>query len=141
MYARRVGGLICIVSVFFVVMFVIASSAGRAGGGGGGFFGGGVYGLEQSGTPARGIMLSVSSTGTVSRNGQVRYDLRNARVDVEPVGGQPYVVNTTLYIPSSLVRDVLPGSTMELRVSPSDPSRMLVVGPDVGYAQGTVRTS
>ncbi len=139
MYARAVGGLVCIISVFFVVMFVIASAGGR--GGGAGLFGGGAYALEQNGTPARGIMLAVSVTGMRSRNGMVRYEVRSARVDVEPLGGQPYVVNTQLYIPSSLLRDVLPGSTMELRVSAKDPSMMLVVGPDVGYAQGSVRTS
>lgn len=130
----------------FVAFFIAMSNGNRAGqsswnGSGGGVFSGGVWGLRTNGTPARGIMMSVSMTGRrASYNGQ-RYEIRSARVDVEADGIAPYEINTDVYIPGNLVRDVLPGSTMELRIDPSNPGWVIVIGPDVGFAQGVVRTS
>lgn len=128
--------------IFMVVAFIVASSGNRGQSSWQGSFGsGGMSGLLATGTPARGIMLTVSSTGTRTTYNGVRYEVRSALVDVEVTGFAPYESNTSVYIPTNLVRDVLPGSTMELRVDTTDRSRVIVVGPDVGFAQGTVQTS
>lgn len=97
--------------------------------------------LLSGGTPARGIMLAVASTGTRTTYYGQRCEVRQARVDIEVRGVAPFELQTNVYIPSNLVRDVLPGSTMELRINPSNYAMVLVVGPDVGYAQGAVRTA
>lgn len=98
-------------------------------------------GLLSSGTPARGILLAVASTGTRTTYYGQRCEIRRARVDIEARGMAPFVIDTNVYIPTNLVRDVLPGSTMELRINPTNQTMVLVVGPDVGYAQGSVRTA
>ncbi len=129
--------------MFMVFAFVLATGGGVASlarAGGAGLFTGGVYGLTSNGTPARGIMLWVSNVGQRTTSGGIRYEIRTAKVDIEVPGYQPYEANVNLYIPGNLVRDVLPGSTMELRVG-SDRSTVLVIGPDVGYVQGAVRTA
>lgn len=137
------GGLVVCFFMFMVFAFILATggTAGLAARGlaGSGLFSGGPMGLAN-GTPARGIMLWVSSTGRRWNSGGMRYEIRRARVDVEQLGMQPYVVDIDVYIPGNLVRDVLPGSTMELRVG-SDRQSALVIGPDVGYVQGAVRTT
>jgi hypothetical protein len=97
--------------------------------------------LATGGTPARGILLSVSSTGTRTQYYGQRCEIRGAVVDVEVPGLPPFEIRTQLYIPTNLVRDVLPGSTVELRIDPSNQTKVLVIGPDVGYTQGAVRTA
>ena len=97
--------------------------------------------LLASGTPARGILLAVASTGSRANYFGMRCEIRRARVDIEAQGVRPFELDTNLYIPTTLVRDALPGSTVELRINPRDQSMVLVVGPDVGYAPGAVRTS
>lgn len=136
-------GLIFGFMVFMFVAFFVAMNGNRGGQSnfGGGLFGGGVYALASNGMPARGIMLSVSATGRRTSSSGQRYEIRSARVDVEAPGQPPYEIRTDVYIPSNLVRDVLPGSTMELRIDPSNPGSVLVIGPDVGFAQGVVKTS
>jgi hypothetical protein len=145
------GAIVCLFfGGFMVFAFILAMSGGSQNAnwnqssafGGGGFGGFGGFGsLAQNGTPARAIMLWVSNTGSSTRRGNQRFEIRNARVDVEMAGYPPFELTTNVYIPSNLVRDVLPGSTMEIRMSQNDRSMVLVVGPDVGYAQGAVRTS
>jgi hypothetical protein len=81
--------------------------------------------------PARGILLSVSITGRRTKHRGQRFEIRRCRIDIEPSGYAPYEVSADVYIPSNLLRDVLPGSTMEVRV----------IGPEVGFAQGAVRTA
>lgn len=136
--------------VFMVIAFFVAMNGNRSpqnfdgtssGGGVGGFFSGGIWGMRQNGTPARGIMLAVSMTGRRTNYGGQRYEIRSARVDIEPQGYAPYEVSTDVYIPSNLVRDVLPGSTMELRVDLNSRGMVIVIGPDVGYTAGAVRTT
>lgn len=138
-------GLVFGFMVFMFFAFFIAMSGNRGAQGnlssGGGFFSGGVFGLRTNGTPARGIMMSVSTTGRRANNNGQRYEIRSARVDIEADGMSPFEINTDVYIPGNLVRDVLPGSTMELRIDPSNQGYVLVIGPDVGFAQGTVRTA
>jgi len=129
--------------VFMVVLFIVAVNAGqpRLPYDGSGGTTGIANVLAPRSVPARGIMLSVSSTARSARYNGQRFEIRRGRVDVEEVGGQPYTIDTDIYIPSNLARDVLPGSTMELRVDPSNATRVYVIGPDVAYAQGAVRTS
>jgi hypothetical protein len=91
--------------------------------------------LVARGIPGRGILLQVSpqplrTVGTQPR----RFQLRRVQIDVEVPGKRPYVVDATPYIPTNLVRDVLPGATVELRVSRSNPSQIAIVGPGVGFA-------
>ncbi len=94
---------------------------------------------QSGGKPARAILLYVDSVGVWKRNNGQRYDVRNASIDIEEPNGAPYVMdNASLHTPPNLVRDALPGSTMEVRIRGN---RVFIVGPDVGYAQGAVRTS
>jgi len=90
--------------------------------------------LLRNGTPARGILLRVASTPS-GRGGsmQRRFQLRSVVIDVEIPGREPFVVSVTPWIPMNLVRDVLPGATVELRVDPSRPDRIAIVGPGVGF--------
>lgn len=128
--------------IFMVVAFIIAVNRGQnanlAGGGG---WGGGYVGPLANGKPARAILLQVDSTGWKRSYGGVRYEIRNARVDIEEPGELPYEIQTQIYIPGNLVRDALPGSTMEVRVDRNSQNMVVIVGPDVGYVQGAVRTS
>jgi hypothetical protein len=92
-------------------------------------------------TPARAILLTVAITGTRTRHRGQRFEVRRCKIDIEPVGYAPYEISANVYIPSTLVRDVLPGSTMEVRVDAANLNQVLVIGPDVGFAQGSVRTA
>jgi hypothetical protein len=112
-------------------------------------FGGGVgYGRSDPmvdrlarAVPARGILLNVSMTGQRTKHRGQRFEIRQCRIDIEPSGYAPYEVTAAVYIPASLIRDVLPGSTMEVRVDSANLQYVLVIGPEVGFAQGAVRTA
>lgn len=136
-----VGGLV-VVALIFALVRAVRSSATTPFGAGASF--GSVLsnrGMLSNGTPARGILLSVASTGTRTTYKGQRYEIRRGRVDIEAQGMRPYEIDTNVYIPSNLLRDALPGSTVELRITPSDQSKVVVFGPDVGYTQGTVRSA
>ena len=97
--------------------------------------------LLRNGTPARGILLAVDSYSTkietpgpkVSRAGVLlpRYVRRGVTIDVEIPGRPPYEITTSVVIPTNLDRDVLPGATVELRVSGNN---IAIVGPGAGFA-------
>jgi hypothetical protein len=91
--------------------------------------------LIANGIPGRGILLQVSAlpTGAVG-TGLNRYQQRTVMIDIEIPGAPPYVVNGSLFIPMNLVRDVLPGATVEIRVDPKNPSNIVIVGPGVAFA-------
>jgi hypothetical protein len=82
----------------------------------------------RNGTDARGIILSADRTATSKAilNG-VRYETRRIRLDVEVPGRAPYELSFCPLIPR--VCDALPGSTLDLRVDPSNPSNIVVLGP------------
>ena len=142
-YARRVAGLVVVVSFFVIFVFVkaVSSSSSRSP------FDPTQYGLAsgtsddygvlvQTGIPARGILLWVNRTATkVPTYNRVAFEQRGMLIDVEIPGRAPYEVNTVSFVPVNLSRDVLPGCTVELRVDPNDPSRIAIVGPGVGFAQ------
>jgi hypothetical protein len=106
--------------------------------------------LQQAGTPALGIILKIDAIGTTIRGsstyfsaqtasgGQtlVRNDMhqKNATVDVEIPGQAPYVVTGPLLMPNNMSGDILPGSSVELRVDPSNRSKLVIVGPGSGFA-------
>jgi hypothetical protein len=103
----------------------------------------GYDGLVRSGTPAIGILLSVAPTsnGSVrsvsssywSPRGFIRIQQRQMAIDVEVPGYAPYVVDTAVYVPPNMLRDVLPGATVELRIDPKNRQNIAVVGPGVAF--------
>jgi hypothetical protein len=97
--------------------------------------------LVATGIPARGILLSVAPTGTKIGTLSRRFELRSVTIDVEIAGQAPYEIYATPVIPMNLVRDVLPGATVELRVDPKNPRQMAIVGPGTGFVQQALRTS
>lgn len=104
--------------------------------------GGGRYDtLVARGLPARGILLWVAPTGTKSGTPARRFEIRQVRIDVEIPGREPYETNANPMIPLNLVRDVLPGATVELRVDPNNPSNMAIIGPGTGFVQQALRTA
>jgi hypothetical protein len=129
-------GLVVGFGVFMFVLFWFFSRSGQSQG-----LAGTSGGPLANGTPARAILLSVASTGWRRNYSGFRYEVRDARVDIEEPGVPPYELAIQLYIPGNLVRDALPGSTMEVRLNRGDRRMLVVVGPDVGYTQGAVRTS
>jgi hypothetical protein len=90
--------------------------------------------VASRGIPARGILLSVASTGTKIGTAPMRYDQRVVTIDVEIPGEPPYEITTTATIPLNLVRDVLPGATVELRVDSARRDQISIVGPGAGFA-------
>ncbi len=145
------GGMVFVLATFALVFLLIRRVSGGGGSAqlarGGGFSLGSLTAwiarnnLVTHGTPARGIVLAITSTGRRAQFYGVPCEIRSAQIDVELPGVAPFVTQADLYIPRSLVRDTLPGSTMELRIDPSRATRIFVVGPDVAYAQGSVRTA
>jgi hypothetical protein len=96
--------------------------------------------LLAGGIPGRGILLRVSpqplrTVGIRPR----RFELRRLQIDVEVPGKPPYVIDATPFIPTNLVRDMLPGATVEIRVSRSNPNKIAIVGPGVGFAAAAQR--
>jgi hypothetical protein len=83
------------------------------------------------GVPARGILLTVSPTATRTRG--ANYQTRQVYMDVEIAGHAPFEVSLALRIPANMVRDVLPGATLELRVDPQDRNNIIMIGPGVGF--------
>jgi hypothetical protein len=102
--------------------------------GGGGPTGNAFDRLAANGTPARGIMLRVAATGRMQGTVARRFQVRACTIDVEIAGKPPYTVQASPLIPLNLVRDVLPGATLELRVDPNDPSNIAIVGPGAGFS-------
>jgi hypothetical protein len=131
--SRFVGGIVAMLVIGFVILLVMGA-AKRAPTG--------QYDwLLNNGIPARGILLMVASTGTKMGTPARRYEVRQVRIDIEIPGREPYEVNATPAIPINLVRDVLPGATVELRVDPRNPSNIAIVGPGTGFVQQALRTA
>jgi hypothetical protein len=107
--------------LFVVVAAVLARSyvrkrkqlAGRAGGARPGL--------------ARGLILRASPVATETTYGGQRYELRDLVLDVEVPGQAPYEVSCTPRIPR--ICEALPGATLDLIVSRSNPSQIEIVGP------------
>ena len=115
-----------IVVVIVIVLAIIVRAMG---------IGGGRYdALVQRGVAARGILLQVASTGSRVGLPPRAVHARQVTVDVEIPGREPYVVQTRALIPMNLVRDVLPGATLELRVDPRSSRTIAIVGPGAAFS-------
>lgn len=124
--------------IILVIIFLIFVFKGAAGGG----QGVGDYDrLLRSGIPARGILLAVAQQGTKVGSVSRRFDQRSVTIDIEVPGQAPYEVSTFALTPINFASDVLPGATVELRVDPKNPSRIVIVGPGTGFVQAALRTS
>src|SRR5262249_18009780 len=123
-FGGRVGAIVGLVVFFFVFVAVIgAKSTGSS-----------YDQLMKSGTPARGILISVDQLGTRVPNTRGRpFERRNCLITVEIPAQEPYQLMTQPLIPLFLSKDVLPGATVELRVHPRDKSKIAIVGPGVGF--------
>lgn len=116
------GAAVILVVILFIVIGAIASPKNNR------------NRLLQNGLPARGILLAVQSAPVGSIGiGLNKLQQRVCVMDVEIPGRPPYEVTVTALIPLNLVRDVLPGATVELRVSKSNPTDIAIVGPGVGF--------
>jgi hypothetical protein len=93
-----------------------------------------------SGKSALGILLQVSPMASRSGYGLVRTETRSMRVDVEVPGEMPYVVDAMVQYPSNLARDIVPGATVELRVSSASRQQIEIVGPGVGFSSAAFFT-
>ena len=125
------------VGVLVLFLIIIIVSASKGGGGVGKY-----NSLLNRGIPGRGILLGVSSfaAGKVGI-GLNKYQQRAVTMDVEIPGRPPYEVSVTVLVPLNLVRDVLPGATVEVRVDPRDPTQIAIVGPGVGFNSSLLLTS
>lgn len=116
------GAVVFLVVIFFIVIGAIASPKNNR------------NKLLQKGLPARGILLAVQSMPAGSIGvGLQKLQQRVCVMDVEIPGRAPYEITVTALIPLNLVRDVLPGATVELRVDARDPNNIAIVGPGVGF--------
>jgi len=131
--SAAVGAVIVFVVVFLVWALIKGATTS---------VGGGQYdSLVRNGLPARGILLTVSPTGTKVGTPQRRFETRYVYIDIEIPGRAPYETNANAVIPLNLVRDVLPGATVELRVDPKNPSSIAIIGPGTGFVQQALRTA
>ena len=55
-------------------------------------------------------------------------------IDVEIPGEEPYEARMYALFPTNLVRDMLPGAAVELRVNRRDRSNAFIVGLAVGFS-------
>lgn len=128
--------VIAFVVAFLIFYFARNSKTLNLGSGGRGY-----DSLLARGVPARGILLWVAPTGTKSGTVARRFETRQVQIDIEIPGREPYETNANPLIPINFVRDVLPGATVELRVDPSNPSNIIIVGPGTGFVQQALRTA
>lgn len=98
--------------------------------------------LLDNGIPGRGILLAVSSTsvGESVGIGMYKFQQRAVTIDIEVPGRPAYEATVTVLVPLNLVRDVLPGATMEVRVDPRNSNNIAIVGPGVGFNASTLMT-
>jgi hypothetical protein len=97
--------------------------------------------LVKSGLPARGILLAVTSTPVRSFGfGLGKVQVRSVQIDIEVPGRSPYEASLDVAIPLNLVRDALPGATVELRLDRRNPELVAIVGPGVGFAGASLMT-
>ncbi|CAN5319511.1 hypothetical protein BH11MYX1_BH11MYX1_49170 [soil metagenome] len=97
--------------------------------------------LLSRGLPARGILLAVTNVPSSTLGvGLFKLQVRQVRIDIEVPGRAPYEVTASVAIPLNLVRDVLPGAIVELRIDRKNPTNIAIVGPGVGFNAATLMT-
>jgi hypothetical protein len=125
-----------VVMLFFVLFMWIVIKAGSTGASTGGY-----AKLVAKGTPARGILLGVTNTPVSTVGvGLNKIQLRAVRIDIEVAGQTPYEASVIALIPLNLVRDVLPGATVEIRISRANSANIAIVGPGVGFNSAALMT-
>ena len=102
--------------IFVVLVLVVRASATNDRGG-----------LLTRGVFAHGLVLRADSTATERTFGGQRFELRALTLDVEVPGEAPYVVSVTPMIPR--ICEVLPGSSLDLRVDRKNRQNIAIVGP------------
>jgi hypothetical protein len=100
-----------------VALFVITRAAQR----------GGRSALLVRGISARGLILSAARTSSDATYGGQRFEVRSLVLDVEVPGSPPYEVSLSTMIPR--ICEALPGAALDLRVDPSKPNNLVIVGP------------
>jgi hypothetical protein len=76
--------------------------------------------LLSTGQVAKAKILQANQTGTyINEQPQVRFLL-----EVTPTGGVPFQSQATMTIPQIKIPQVQPGSTVDVRYDPADPSRV-----------------
>jgi hypothetical protein len=93
--------------------------------------------LAATGIHARGLVLSVGQVGTTVVLGGRRYQRRSLVLDVEIPGQAPYEISAAQLIPGGLMRRILPGATIQVRVDPMNPQKLALVGPGATYFGAT----
>jgi hypothetical protein len=118
--------------VFFgVIIFFVLFVRGAIKAAGGGTQGQSVQlldRLEQTGTPARGLVLGAANYSVGVTVNMRRFERRTMAIDVEIPGREAYVVSGDFLVPRGLV-EVVPGVSLELAVDPSNPNNVAVLGP------------
>ena len=94
----------------------------------------GVTDPNSWGTPARGILLGVDVFSQRTWRSGVRVEVRNMLIDVEIPGFAPYEVNVRAAFPTNIVRDLIPGAAVELRVNPRNRSDVYILGLAAGFS-------
>jgi len=123
-YARlTVGGLVFIAIFALIVFFVVkaANAANKAMQA--------ELNLVNTGIPAQGIFLQVAPTGTRQLINGYRYERRSVVLDVELPGQPPYQLGAMPLIPVSMIRSVLPGVSVQLRIDPKNSQSVAIVAP------------
>ena len=88
--------------------------------------------LAQNGIPAQGIVLQAAPTGTKVVIGMRRFERRSVVFEIEVFGHEPYTVGVVALIPTAMLKNVLPGATLDLRLDPKDRNHIAVVPPGGG---------
>jgi len=92
-------------------------------------------------TPARGILLKVDVYSSRRNAGGVRAEVRTMTIDVEIPGQEPFEVNTDVYFAPNLVRDILPGASVELRINRNNNNQVFIVGLGAGFSGASLVTA
>jgi hypothetical protein len=81
----------------------------------------------KPGVLARGLVLQADPVATEAKYRGIRCERRFLLLDVEVAGQAPYQTRLNLTVPR--IVDALPGATLDLRVHPSDPDDVEILGP------------
>ncbi|HEY4057923.1 MAG TPA: hypothetical protein VGM39_15015 [Kofleriaceae bacterium] len=120
------GAFVFLVVIAFIWLIVASANSG------------GYQSVVKNGVPGKGILLAVAATpsGTLGV-GLNKVERRSVTIDIEVAGKPPYEVQAVVLVPLNLVRDVLPGATVEVRVAKQT---IAIVGPGVGFNNGLLLT-
>jgi hypothetical protein len=84
--------------------------------------------LAAKGLRARGLVITSNNLSFGVTIGGRRFERRTMTLDVEIPGRAPFIMNGTFLVPRGIV-EATPGTSLELAVNPSDPTKIAVLGP------------